>query len=48
MGELTIQFGEQNGAAQHLHAALEATDTDKKHFHIRQALQHLGIQATTA
>lgn len=35
---------EQQGAAQHLQEALEAEESDEKNYHIRAALQLLGIE----
>lgn len=34
----------RKGAVQHLEAALEAVENDDAKFHLRQALQLLGIQ----
>ena len=43
MGEELIPTKEK-GAAQHLHDALEAEEQSEKDFHVRQALQYLGIR----
>lgn len=45
MGEVIHMSEEEpNGAAQHLYEALETEDTSEVNFHIRQALQLLGIR----
>ena len=41
-----MDSGDQDGAVQHLQAALETDDSDKKNYHIRQALQYLGLRDT--
>lgn len=33
----------RDGAVEHLEAALEAKDANEKDFHLRQALQLLGV-----
>lgn len=43
MGEITEIVDEHDGAVQHLTQALEAEDTGQKQFHVRQALQLLGV-----
>lgn len=39
-----MESGEQNGAVPHLENALETDDRDEKNYHIRQALQYLGLR----
>lgn len=45
MGEVMLMSeGGSNGAAQHLYKALETEDESEVNFHIRQALQLLGVR----
>ena len=35
---------ERRGAVQHLEAALDAEDADETNYHVREALQLLGVE----
>lgn len=48
MGTRIEQATMRKEAIKHLQSALEDEDDDEKDFHIRQALQHLDLQNTTA
>ena len=43
MGEV-LSTTKEKGAAHHLHDVLEAEEQSEKDFHVRQALQYLGIR----
>ena len=45
MGETMEISTEHDGAVHHLTRALETDDADEKQFHVRQALQLLGVAA---
>ena len=44
MGERNYQRPVREGASQHLEDALEREDPSEKDFHVKQALQLLGIR----
>ena len=47
MTESDDQSPERRGAIQHLEAALATDEMDETDYHVRQALQFLGVEDTT-